>query len=147
VPLLDLLQQTVELLVRDPQWRAVDVTLPSTGPLLHVDPDQVRTAFLNVLINAAQAMDGHGRLSVEAREGPAGCEVRFTDTGPGIPPESRDRVLEPFFTTRHRGTGLGLAIVRRVAQAHGGNASIDCPAGGGTVVSVTLPLAEAGGGP
>jgi len=61
------------------------------------------------------------------------------DTGPGIPPDIRDRVFEPFFTTKSRGGGLGLAIAKRTAERHGGSLSLTCPAAGGTVASLILP--------
>ena len=67
-------------------------------------------------------------------------DVDVEDDGPGIPPDVQERLFEPFFTTRHRGTGLGLPIVKRDVEAHGGDVSILCPDGGGTRVTVSLPL-------
>ena len=71
-------------------------------------------------------------------------EVRRVEEGPGIPPEIRAKVFEPFFATKHRGTGLGLPVVRRVVEAHGGELDLVCPDGGGTVAVVRLPLAAPG---
>ncbi len=95
--------------------------------------------MLNLLLNAAQAMNGHGRIRVtgERRDGTWAIEVR--DSGPGIPIELRHEVLEPFFTTKARGGGLGLPIAKRVAELHGGSLSLTCPESGGTAVTVTLP--------
>jgi signal transduction histidine kinase len=66
--------------------------------------------------------------------------LAIADTGPGIPADIREQVFEPFFTTKARGGGLGLPIAKRTAELHGGSLTIDCPAGGGTVVRVTLPI-------
>ena len=66
-------------------------------------------------------------------------QIAVADNGPGMPPDVKDKVFEPFFTTRSRGTGLGLPIARRVVEAHGGRIGIETPAGGGTVVSMSLP--------
>jgi signal transduction histidine kinase len=72
----------------------------------------------------------------------ASIEVR--DTGPGIPAELREQVFEPFFTTKARGGGLGLPIARRTAELHGGSLTLDVPAGGGTIVTLTLPVRPPG---
>jgi PAS domain S-box-containing protein len=135
-----LLGETVSLLQRDAQWQKVEVRLPRSGVVVRADPDLLRETFLNILINAAQAMGGQGLVEVSIAAEHGSCLVRLHDSGPGIPEAIRDRVFEPFFTTKHRGTGLGLAIARRVLQAHDGDVSIECPPGGGTAVTVRLPL-------
>jgi signal transduction histidine kinase len=66
--------------------------------------------------------------------------IQIRDTGPGIPEEIREQIFEPFFTTKARGGGLGLPIARRTVELHGGSLSLDCPADGGTVVTMTLPV-------
>jgi signal transduction histidine kinase len=63
----------------------------------------------------------------------------MADSGPGMPPEVKEKAFEPFFTTKSRGTGLGLPIARRVVEAHGGRLTIDTPATGGTVITLSLP--------
>jgi signal transduction histidine kinase len=138
----EMLEETVQLLARDPQWRDVTVEIPPGDCLVSADPEQTREVFVNVLLNAAQAMSGEGTLRVSRRCGEQSCHVSIADSGPGIPVELRERIFEPFFTTKHRGTGLGLAIARRVVQAQGGSISIDCPQTGGTTVTVSLPLAS-----
>jgi PAS domain S-box-containing protein len=116
---------------------AVEVTGADVS--LEADEKILQDAFLNLFLNAAQAMKGEGRIRVATRVGEEAVSVDVEDDGPGIPPDVMERVFEPFFTTRHRGTGLGLPIVRRDVEAHGGEVVICCPAGGGTRVSVTLP--------
>ena len=69
----------------------------------------------------------------------AGATVEVRDGGPGIPEAVRARVFEPFFTTKARGGGLGLSIARRTVELHGGTVTLDCPASGGTVVTIHLP--------
>jgi len=68
------------------------------------------------------------------------CRVRIRDSGPGIPPDVRERIFEPFFTTKHRGTGLGLPTARRIIESHGGLLTVECPEDGGTEVTLTLAL-------
>jgi signal transduction histidine kinase len=84
-------------------------------------------------------MNGKGdvRIDIETRDGSWRMEVR--DNGPGIPPDIREQVLEPFFTTKARGGGLGLPIAKRVAELHGGTLTLAFPADGGTLVSVQAP--------
>jgi PAS domain S-box-containing protein len=147
VPVLGLLRETVELLRRDPQAQGVGIVLPATDAVLLADPEQVRSVVLNVLLNAAQAMQGHGevRVSLDVRGGQ--CLLGFADAGPGIPAGVRERIFEPFFTTKHRGTGLGLAIARRIIELHGGRVDARFPEGGGTVIEIELPLAAAAPAP
>jgi len=92
-----------------------------------------------VLINAAQAMGGQGRITVTLSERDGLASVAMGDTGPGIPPDLQEQVLEPFFTTKARGGGLGLPIAKRTAELHGGHLTIACPSSGGTVVTLALP--------
>jgi PAS domain S-box-containing protein len=139
VALRTLLSDTVTLLQRDPQWGAIDIALPDTEIVLNVDPFQMRDVFQNVLLNAAQALGGTGRIDVSVGQAEGRVELHVADSGPGVPAAVRERVFEPFVTTRHRGTGLGLAVVRRVVQAHGGEVRLVCPPGGGTVVTLSLP--------
>ncbi|MGH8636468.1 MAG: two-component system sensor histidine kinase NtrB [Burkholderiales bacterium] len=103
------------------------------------DAEQLQLALGNVLRNAAQARDGHGRVSVTTRADDRVCMIRVRDEGPGLPLAVRGRLFEPFVTTKSRGTGLGLAITRRIVKAHQGTIEVSCPRDGGTLVMVTLP--------
>src|SRR5262249_3009603 len=89
--------------------------------------------------NAAQAMNGKGEVQIATAAGNGNWTIEVRDNGPGIPPEIRDQVLEPFFTTKARGGGLGLPIARRVAELHGGTLTLAFPLDGGTSVSVEAP--------
>jgi signal transduction histidine kinase len=126
---------------RDPVCGAVEIVVEGDALPVTADEESIRAAVLNLVLNGAQAMGGRGRISVvlRRREDLAVIEVR--DTGPGIPSTIRERVFEPFFTTKSRGGGLGLPIARRTAELHGGSISLVCPDEGGTVVTLTLPVA------
>jgi len=133
------LQDAAVLLGSSPDHPAAEVSV--TGAELSVpgDPEQLKDVFLNLFLNAAQAMQGRGRIRVSISAEGGAVRVAVHDSGPGVPPENRDRLFEPFFTTKHRGTGLGLAIVKSQVEAHGGRVTVDCPAEGGTRVTVELP--------
>jgi len=100
----------------------------------------LQIVFQNILMNAAQAMEGTGRVDVTITHIDGRCRVAVADRGPGMPEEIREKAFEAFFTTKHRGTGLGLPIAKRVVEAHGGTIHIDVPPEGGTTISVDLPL-------
>jgi signal transduction histidine kinase len=121
----------------------VEWALEPNVPPVPVDERMMRQAFLNLALNAVQAMPQGGTLRVAARRDPEhpGAIVEFSDTGPGIPPELRESLFKPFFTTKATGTGLGLAIVQRTLDAHSGRITIESPlGGGGTTFRLVLPL-------
>ncbi len=140
VALADLLESTTALLRKDPVHSNLQMEISGANPIVQADLEQLRTVFLNLLLNAAQASGSSGRLAVSVAADDLAATVSIADNGPGIPEEIREKVFEPFFTTKHRGTGLGLPTARRVVERHRGAVEIDCPAGGGTVVRVTLPM-------
>ena len=124
----------------DPQMRQIEVSLAGEAALVDADPDQLRVAITNLIFNAAQAMDHTGTIAISIERGrDRAVDLVIADNGPGIPPELRERVLEPFFTTKHRGTGLGLPTARRIVDAHGGRLAIESSAAGGTAVRIALP--------
>ena len=135
-----LLREAAELLTRDERWSAIVVEIEGDDAAASADALVLRGVFLNLLLNAAEAMGGSGTIRVSVAVSGSTCRVSIRDTGPGIPAEARERIFEPFFTTKHRGTGLGLPIVRRQVELHGGEVSVDCPPDGGTIVTVLLPL-------
>ena len=108
--------------------------------IAHADPDILRAALLNLTMNACQASGKSGvDLHVAADNGT--CRIAVRDRGPGIPADVRDRLFEPFFTTREGGTGLGLAVVQRLLELQGGEVVLKDRPGGGTVAEVTVPAA------
>jgi signal transduction histidine kinase len=123
--------------------QAVKVEVHGAGESLTTDIEMLKIVFHNLLVNAAHAMQGQGTIRVDIRGVDGWCRIAFVDRGPGIPPENRDKVFTPFFTTKARGSGLGLATAKRLVEAQDGQISIDCPPGGGTTVVVRLPLTSA----
>jgi PAS domain S-box-containing protein len=108
----------------------------------YADPDMVRAALLNLMLNACQAAPNQ-EVEVRIARNDAICRVAVCDRGPGIRPEIRDQVFEPFFTTRVNGTGLGLAIVKRLIELQDGTVQLTDREGGGTIAEVTLPRVAA----
>jgi signal transduction histidine kinase len=117
-----------------------EVRVEADVPPVKADAQLLRQAFLNVCVNAVQAMqpDG-GKLSVHLRREGAGVTVEFQDTGPGMSEETCQHVFEPFYTTKANGTGLGLAIVRQAAEAHGGAVEVQSEPGKGALFRMRLP--------
>src|SRR6185436_3597232 len=140
VDLKRLILTTVELLSRDPDVSGVQVKVEGSAPLVYADPELLKIVFQNLLINGAHAMAGRGELRVQLGGNGQLSSVAFTDYGPGIPPDIRDKIFTPFFTTKVRGTGLGLPTAKRLMEAQGGSIAIECPASGGTTVLVQVPV-------
>jgi signal transduction histidine kinase len=107
---------------------------------------KLQQVFLNLLLNAIQAIEGSGSLSVSLSRSKSDYIMEFTDSGPGIPEKDLEKVFEPFYTTRPSGSGLGLAIARRVVEDHGGEISIAAGKYRGTAVTVRLPVDRAESG-
>ncbi len=142
--LSDLVQETVDLFTSQlkPRGGVSVETLIHKGVEIEGDPGQLRQALWNLLTNAADAVAEAGLigvvLGVDGRRGEAMLKVH--DSGPGIPPEIRDRIFEPFTTTKERGTGLGLSIVLGVVQAHHGTIDLESAPEKGTLFVLRLPL-------
>ncbi|MCU0722145.1 MAG: PAS domain S-box protein [Planctomycetes bacterium] len=109
------------------------------GLCVRCDAGQFGQVWLNLLLNASQAIPGKGEIEVEAvRDGPDAV-VRIRDTGPGIPPEAQDRLFEPFFTSKADGIGLGLSLSADIVRGHGGEIGFRTEPGRGTTFEVRLP--------
>jgi len=119
----------------------LSVDRPPEAVMVKGDRDLLRQALLNIAVNAIEAMSHGGKLRIEVEKNRDACTIRIRDTGPGIPPDRRDRVFQLYFTTKTRGTGIGLAITFRAVQLHRGTIDIESEAGKGTTFCVTLPLA------
>jgi two-component system NtrC family sensor kinase len=111
-------------------------------PLVECYAQQVNQVFMNLMVNAAQAMGERGTLTVRARTADDVVEVQVADTGPGISAEHLDRLFEPGFTTKGKrvGMGLGLAICREIVDRHAGTISVASQVGVGSTFTVRLPL-------
>lgn len=109
-----------------------------------IDKEDMVNVLLNLLNNASQAMGGRGTIRISTRNQDQPPEIRVIDDGPGVPPEDRERIFDPFYTTKPDGTGLGLFISRRTVEDHGGTLTCEtAPGGKGAAFVVKLPLPEA----
>ncbi len=113
-------------------------------PIMVGDMGQLQQVFTNLFINASDAMEGLGEISVKARylSDKSKFMIRVSDQGPGIPEEMRDKIFDIFYTTKPvgKGTGLGLSISQNIINLHGGSIRFECPPGGGTTFIIELPL-------
>lgn len=130
---------------------ALDIDVAADLPAVWADADQLSQVFINLLVNAEQALrhkDGERRITLSARHVRARdrIEVRVADTGPGIAADILPRIFEPFFTTKDigAGTGIGLSFCHRIVQAHNGTLHAERGAGSGSVFTVTLPVSRNG---
>jgi two-component system sensor histidine kinase HydH len=112
-------------------------------PPVSADPDLMSQVLLGLLANATEAVPVGGEVTLQVRPVDGAVEIDVADSGPGIPAELRERVFEPFFTTRAKGTGLGLAIARQIVEAHVGKIEVRDRVGGGARFTVRLPAAGA----
>ncbi|MGH9376522.1 MAG: ATP-binding protein [Terriglobia bacterium] len=131
---------------------AIRTGLPADLPEVLADAAQMKTCFVNLLTNAIQAMPGGGLISVSARRtGENGAaemlELRFADTGPGIPRADREKVFTPFFSTKTTGFGLGLAITKKIVEDHGGRIYIRDGEQPGAVIIIEIPVHGAAAAP
>jgi len=139
VELRPLIEEAIAMLSRDPIGAALEIKADIPDLTMMADANMLRGTVQNLLINAAQSIGGRGSISIAVMLQKDTCVIEVRDNGPGIPVEIRDQIFEPFFTTKARGGGLGLPIARRTAELHGGTLTLDCPATGGTVATLTLP--------
>ncbi len=156
----DVLGKTIKLIESSlPQNIALALDLTPGLPAVSGDGEQLKQVFINLALNAVQAMPDGGRLTVRTRRPHAPVElglsdstpryaadqieVRFADTGAGIPEDALDRIFIPFYTTKSKGTGLGLAISQRIVKGHGGTIEVQSRLGEGTEFILRFPSATA----
>ncbi len=142
----DVVDMALKLLRHRLESSAIDVVLnrPRRLPELALDADQLKEVFVNLLINACDAMVAGGTITVSEETGlmePMGevVVIRIADNGPGIPGDIMDKVFDPFYSTKEEGSGLGLAIARRVVEEHGGWLHVRAGENGGAVFVIALP--------
>jgi two-component system, NtrC family, sensor kinase len=139
------LKECVSLLENQALFHNIKITtnLDPKLPLVVFDPSQIERVFMNIIINAAEAMDGNGKLLINTRLNPDEnvAEISFKDTGPGISQENLEKIFSPFFTTKDpgHGTGLGLAISYGIVKEHKGTISVQSEIGAGATFTVKLP--------
>lgn len=143
VDLLVLLEELKQLLQADPAWDSkIDFTIQSrlSTLFLPIDSQLIKTALLNLFVNASQAMPNGGKLNVTIEPDVSWVTIKVADTGDGIAPENLPKIFTPFFTTKEAGNGLGLAEVHKVIQAHQGWIEVHSEIGKGTVFTIKIPL-------
>ncbi|MBU0984541.1 MAG: GHKL domain-containing protein, partial [candidate division Zixibacteria bacterium] len=128
----------------EPQAAKLDVTIASViddGLYVRGDREKLHQVLLNMLINALQASDGGTAVRVSLSPSPSDTTVVITieDTGTGIADQDRERIFEPFYSTKSSGTGLGLAIARSIVEKHGGTISLRNRPGRGALATIELP--------
>ncbi len=109
-------------------------------PEVEIDADQVRQVWVNIIMNAVQAMPKGGKLTIGAREKGEFLEVEIADTGGGIPQEAVGKIFDPLFTTKAKGIGFGLAVCKTIIDSHQGNIKVKSQVGKGTTFIIKLPL-------
>jgi two-component system NtrC family sensor kinase len=141
----DVLVKTVDLFENQPLFHNIEIVkrYQPNLPVISADLAQIQQVFVNIIMNASDAMKGKGVLTISTRSADTNdyVEISFTDTGNGIPPDKLERVFEPFFTTKEvgHGTGLGLSISYGIVQRHGGTIKVSSRVGHGSTFVVILP--------
>ncbi|HEY7161874.1 MAG TPA: ATP-binding protein, partial [Acidobacteriota bacterium] len=126
-----------------PEGIEIETKLDPDLPPVKGDPEKLRGAIMNIIENGLQAINGKGKIIVEADRDPnAFVRIRIHDTGQGVPPEILTRLFEPYFSTKSGGSGLGLPIARKNIEEHGGRIEVQSKQGQGTTVTVLLPEAK-----
>jgi signal transduction histidine kinase len=137
-------ESIAELVAEEARQRGVqmEVVVPEDLPLLVTDESLLRTALMNLVFNALQALEEGGKITLRASVEGKVMRLDVTDDGPGVPPEKRDNVFQIFYTTKVGGTGLGLPIARRIVETLGGELDLCQSSGSGACFSVQLPWTE-----
>ena len=144
INVLDLLRHVLSLTSQQLGERQIQVMtdLPESLPSIFAVSNQIQQIFINLILNSFDAMPDGGDLKISARERDQGIEMRFQDSGPGIPEERRNDIFEPFFSTKEGGTGLGLTVSYNIVTAHGGTLDLENQNGSGACFRLFLPKGD-----
>ena len=137
-----LLSRSIRLIQRDATNKNIDVKLHTENDIdpVWIDPDRLAQCLLNLYINAIQAMEDGGTLTVKcAVDRAKNVSITVSDSGRGIAPEHLSKIFDPYFTTKKKGTGLGLAIVHKIIEAHQGHIEVNSTIGEGTSFLMMIP--------
>lgn len=147
VDLEELVRETANLVRKEAEWRNIEIALEIDSPVSEVsaDPESIRSAILNLVLNSFEAMPRGGKLAITLESRQEELVLEVSDSGEGIPPADQERVFDFGHTTREAGNGLGLATVHHcIVVEHGGRVALDSRPGEGTRVRLTLPLRREG---
>ncbi|HEU5310991.1 MAG TPA: ATP-binding protein, partial [Candidatus Eisenbacteria bacterium] len=141
ISLQDVAQRALRGLKPTPEDSGVTIDLEGadTWPKVMADADQIQQVLLNLIQNAVQATPRGGHVTLRVREGRGGSEIEVEDTGSGIAEEHREKIFDPFYTTRPKGTGLGLFVAHGIVQRHRGSIEVESEVGNGTRFRILLP--------
>jgi len=137
-----LIIRSVQLIQQDAKNRniQVDLHISEDRCALNIDPDRMTQCLLNLYLNAIEAMEDGGTLTVQCgADGHDGIRITIADTGQGISADQLDKIFDPYFTTKSKGTGLGLAIVYKIIEAHRGRINVESVSGQGTMMTIKIP--------
>jgi signal transduction histidine kinase len=140
-PLSQVIDRVTSLLASHLQKKNISLTVTGweEGKSCYVAGDKLSQVFLNIILNAIDAAPSKGALTVETKKDVSGCTVSVTDNGSGIPPELKERIFAPFYSTKDGGTGLGLSISKTIVESYGGTLTLSEAEGGGACFTVSLP--------
>jgi two-component system sensor histidine kinase HydH len=146
-----LISRSIQLVQQDAANKRIDIKVNTADDICSawIDPDRLTQCLLNLYLNAIQAMEEGGTLTVTCEPGEAGnFSIVVSDTGNGISGDRLDKIFDPYYTTKSKGTGLGLAIVQKIVEANGGGTAVHSSKGEGTSFSISIPCwhEEADGG-
>jgi len=139
-----ILNETLTLLDYQPSMKRIVIKKDMESNINQVEADQLqlKQVFINIILNAVQAMPEGGELKITTRNINNGIEVAISDTGIGIPEAERKKIFQPFYTTKRDGTGLGLSISYSIIKEHGGEIYVDSEIGKGTTFRIFLPVSH-----
>jgi two-component system, NtrC family, sensor kinase len=137
------LESTLNVVHNELKYKAKIIKQFNELPIVQCYPQQINQVFMNILVNAAQAIEKSGEITIETESKNGAVEVRISDTGSGIPKENLTRIFDPFFTTKEvgKGTGLGMNIAYNIIKKHNGTITVDSKVGEGTTFTIRLPIA------
>jgi PAS domain S-box-containing protein len=140
----DLITMTLDLVKYDKRMKNIKISqdIPDDLPSVRVNETQCIQVFMNIILNAADAMLNEGALEIRARRLEHDVEISFSDTGPGISGENMEKIFDPFFTTKEKGTGLGLAVSYNIIKGYQGDIIAENGPDGGTIFRVRVPHHE-----
>jgi len=138
----DILEEVLSLVVNQSLFHNIKIkkSFDQDPQAIVADETQLKQVFLNIILNAAQAMEGNGKLTISTIFDKKQIKIKIADTGPGIPPEVMGKLFSPFFTTKEKGTGLGLAISYGIIERHQGKIDVETELGKGSTFVITLPV-------
>jgi signal transduction histidine kinase len=138
------IEEIISLVTAEARKR--DITIEKNfkeTPWTNIDADQMKQVFLNILLNAIEAIEAHGKISITSREihknGTQHVQVEVADTGTGIPKKIVEQIFDPFFTTKDKGSGLGLSITHQIVEDHHGTIEVESMPKKGTTFVITIP--------